>query len=402
MNSRTTDAGVKVWNAWNTVPTVQSTNGNKFLFELVRVALDNKAYYIQTYDTPLGARWIEALKDNLKQNRILEKNFCFLGWAGSKRNLDFLVDELNKNIAQINSYKFDPLYKKINPFIRDDFQYSSDLPIGKWDNGDISKTLGKRLKHEACNLLHRYFEELQGTAWDISPYYKQADYETKYAIRQLNNICHEIEGWCNADRKMSYEPEWMRPSQITTFLNAPRMDLHDEDFDLFKQNRYDRELGGVYLHWSQVGKTLYEVFRDEHAPKMTDALCSEINHQKYYSGEFDVEWGQTITEEQHDFKKEEMDEYRAWLKENNYDWEDPKLSLGYIKIGQVDLQRTFGASATFKEIYETMSTNLNITSIKTMSNRTIECEYPYTLDSDDWKQIQLEGLKKGYESRSMR
>ena len=72
---------------------------------------------------------------------------------------------------------------------------------------------------------------------------------------------------------------------------------------MFKQNRYDRELGGVYLHWSQVGKTLYEVFRDEHAPEMTDALCSEINHQKYYSGEFDIEWGRTITEKLYEFKK---------------------------------------------------------------------------------------------------
>jgi hypothetical protein len=203
-------------------------------------------------------------------------------------------------------------------------------------------------------------------------------------------------------RKSIIEPEWVRPSQITTFLNAPRHNLQEEDFELFKQNRYDRELGGVYLHWSQVGKTLFEVFRDEHAPKMTDALCLEINHQKYYSGEFDVEWGQTITEDTNEFKKQEMDEYRAWLKENNYDWEDPKLSLGYIKIGQVDLQRTFGSSATFKEIYETMSKNLNISNIKTMSNRTIECEYPYTLDSDDWQQIQMESLRQGYESRSMR
>jgi len=376
------------------VPIVQSTNGNKFLFELVRVGLNDRAYYIQTYDTPLGKRWIEALKDNLKQKRILEKNFCFLGWADSKRNITHLVKELNKSVEQINSFTFDPPYEKIHPFVADDFQYSSSLPIGKAVNGDVKVTPGKRLKHEACNLLHRYFEELQGTAWDMSKYYKQADYETKYAIRQLNNLCHEIESWVNSDRKKAIEPEWMRPSQITTFLNAPRYDLHQEDFELFKQNRYDRDLGGVYLHWSQVGKTLYEVFRDEHAPKMTDALCSEINHQKYYSGEFDIEWGATITEDHHDFKKEEMDEYRAWLKDNNYDWEDPKLSLGYIKIGQVDLQRTFGASATFKEIYETMSNNLNITSIKTMSNRTIECAYPYTLDSDDWRQIQMEGLKK--------
>ena len=57
----------------NTEQTVPSTKDqNKFLFELVRVALDDKAYYIQTYDTPLGKRWIEALRDNLKQKRITE------------------------------------------------------------------------------------------------------------------------------------------------------------------------------------------------------------------------------------------------------------------------------------------------------------------------------------------
>ena len=379
-----------------------STQKNKFLFELVRVGLNDRAYYIETYDTPLSLRWLEALKDNLIQKRVLEKNFCFLGFADSKRDLNFLCRELNKSIEQINSFGFEPTYEKIDPFVADDFQYSSSLPIGKAVNGDEKSTPGKRLKHEACNLLPRYFEELQGTAWQVSNFYKQADAETKYAIRQLNNICHEIESWVSADRKKAFEPEWMRPSQITTFLNAPRHDLHAEDFELFKQNRYDREMGGVYLHWSQVGKTLYEVFKDEHAPVMTEALCSEINHQKYYSGEFDVEWGQTITEKDHYFKKEEMDEYRAWLKDNKYDWEDPKLSLGYIKIGQVDLQRTFGSSATFKEIYDTMTNNLNITNIKTMSNRTIECEYPYTLDSDDWRQIQMEGLKRGYESRSMR
>ena len=345
------------------MPSIEKT---KFLFDLVRVALNDRAYYIQIYDTPLGHRWLEALQDNLKQKRVLEKNFCFLGFADSNRNLTHLVKELNKSIGQINSFTFDPPYEKIHPFVADDFQYSSSLPIGKAVNGDETVNPGKRLKHEACNLLHRYFEELQGTAWNISLYYKQADTETKYAIRQLNNICHEIESWVNADRKKAMEPEWSRPSQITTFLNAPRHNLHEEDFELFKQNRYDRELGGVYLHWSQVGKTLYEVFRDEHAPKMTDALCSEINHQRYYSGEFDIEWGQTITEQKYDFKKQEMDEYRAWLKDNNYDWNDPKLSLGYIKIGQVDLQRTFGTSATFKEIHDTMTNNLNITNIKTM------------------------------------
>ena len=383
------------WNVWNTEPTVQSTGKNKFLHDMVRVGLTDIAYYVQIYDTPLGHRWLEALKDNLREKRILEKNFCFLGFADSKRDLRYLVGELNFNIAKINAYDFTPEYERIEPFSADDFQYSDKLPIGEAVNGDKSKTPGKRLKHEACNKLHRYFEELQGTAWKLSEYYKQANLEVKYAIRQLNNICHEIESWVSSDRKKVIAPEWMRPSQITTFLNAPRHDLHDEDFDLFKQNRYDRELGGVYLHWSQVGKTLYEVFRDENAPVMTEALCSEVNHQRFYSGEFDVEWGQTITE-QDSFKKDEMDQYRTWLEQNGYDWEDPKLSLGYIKIGQVDLQRTFGSDATIEEIHTIMSDNLDIKSIRTIFGPSVETDYPYTLDSDDWKQIQMEALKSGY------
>jgi len=377
---------------------VPSTEKNNFIHDMVRVGLVDKAYYFQIYDTPLGHRWLEALKENLKQKRILEKNFCFLGFADSKRNLSHLVNELNKSVNQINSFDFDPPYEKIHPFRTDDFQYSANLPIGRDIDGYFP---GLKLKHEACNLLHRYFEELQGTAWQTSNFYKQADANTKYAIRQLNNICHEIESWVLSYRKSKVDPEWMRPSQITTFLNAPRYDLHEEDFELFKQNRYDRELGGVYLHWSQVGKTLYEVFRDEGAPKMTEALCSEINHQKYYSGEFDVEWGQTITEQQ-DFKKKEMNEYRAWLRDNGYNWEDPKLSLGYIKIGQVDLQRTFGTDASIHDVHKLMSDNLNITSIRSIFSPTIETDYPYSLDAEDWKEMQIEGLRKGYESRSMR
>ncbi len=385
----------------NTEQTVPSTKERKTLFENIVVQYNNRQVRIHLYDTPLGKRFLEALQENLTKQRILEKNFCFLGWADSKRNLSFLVNELNKSIKQINSFTFDPPYESIHPFVTDDFQYSSRLPTGLCPDGDELSKPGLRLKHESCNLLHRYFEELQGTAWQVSEYYKQADIDTKYAIRQLNNICHEIESWVLSNRKSVVEPQWMRPSQITTFLNAPRYDLHEEDYELFKENRYDRELGGVYLHWSQVGKTLMEVYRDENAPKMTDTMCSEINHQKYYSGEFDIEWGDTITEDSHTFKKKEMDGFRRWLKENNYDWDDAKLSLGYIKIGQIDMKLAF-QDKPFLEVYENMKSNLNIKSIHIIGTRSYENEYPYTLESADWKNIQIKNLKEGYESRSMR
>ena len=388
-----------VWSAWNTEPTVPSIENTNLLDEQIVIDYDSQQVKIDLYDTSLTKRFLSALKDNLEQKRILEKNFCFLGWADSKRDLKHLVNELNKNITKINAFEFDPSYEKLKTFDADDFQYSDQLPTGLCPDGDEMSKPGLRLKHDACNLLHRYFEELQGTAWAVSKLYKQADHETKYAIRQLNNICHEIESWVLSYRKSVVEPNWIRPSQITTFLNAPRHNLQNEDFELFKQNRYDRELGGVYLHWSQVGKTLFEVFRDEHAPIMTEAMCSEINHQKFYSGEFDIEWGQSITENDA-FKKQEINDFRSWLKENNYDWEDPKLSLGYIKLGQVNLQSSFGTNK-FVDVYNIMKNNLNIKKISTSVSLS-NCEYPYSLDSDDWQEIQMKGLKSGYESRGMR
>ena len=377
-----------------------STLENKKLDKII-LTLDNRDVTIDIYNTPLADRFLEALRDNLRKKRVLEKNFCWLGWADGTRDLAYLVKELNSSVDQINAFEFNPEYKHIHPFCPDDFQYSANLPIGKAPDGDVSKTPGLRLKHDACNLLHRYFEDLQGTAWKLSEFYKQADYPTKYAIRQLNNICHEIESWVEAHRKKHIEPEWMRPSQITTFLNAPRHELDEQDFELFKQNRYDRELGGVYLHWSQVGKTLYEVFRDEDAPVMTDAICSTVNHQKYYSGEFDIEWGQTIVEDTFDWKQQEMDGYRKWLADNGYDWEDPRLSLGYIKLGQIDTNKNFG-SDDFLEVYKQMKNNLNIKKITVKGEQDVVGEYPYRLDDDNWKKIQMDYLKEGYESRGVR
>ena len=372
-------------NAWNTEPTVPSTEKNKFTGQSVKVKLTDLEYKINLYDTPLAYKWLTALEDNLIKKRILEKNFCFLGFATYHRDLSYLVKELNENIRQINDFQFKEPYEFIHPFVNDDFQYSRSLGVGLDD-------LGLCLKHEACNLLHRYFEDLQGTVSNLSPYYKQADNDTKYAIRQLNNLCHEIEGWVASYWSKVVDPEWLRPSQITTFLNAPRYELTNQDLELFKVNRYDRELGGVYLHWSQIGKTLYEVFRDEKGQKLDEATCSAITHQRYYSGEFDIEWGKSVTEELNYFKKKEMDPYRTWLKDNGFDWDDPKLSLGYIKLGQVDLIGSFGTDK-FLDVYEIMCNNLDIQEISTENH---SCKYPYTLNSHDWKQIQLDELKQGY------
>ncbi|NCX06337.1 MAG: aminotransferase class III-fold pyridoxal phosphate-dependent enzyme, partial [Actinobacteria bacterium] len=90
---------------------------------------------------------------------------------------------------------------------------------------DEELRIGLEPNQDIMNQLHNHFEHLQGTVWGLSDWYKEADYDTKFAIRQLNNLCHEAESLMLSQRKQAQDPQWIRPSQITTFLNAERLDF---------------------------------------------------------------------------------------------------------------------------------------------------------------------------------
>lgn len=342
-------------------------------------------------DTDFGRRWLELLKNNLKNKAHLEKNYCWLGWADSPRDADYLCQQINQAIFDINRFNSSNYWAMagLKPYAIDDY-FSPNLIIQSGEVG-VDKP-GLKLSHEPMNRLHRYFEDLQGETWNISKYYKLADYETKWAIRQLNDLCHELESWVLSNRKKIQAPEWQRPSQITTFLNAPRQDLQDRDYELFLKNRYDREFGGVYLHWAQVGKTQFEVFRDEHGQDIDEATCSAINSLKFYSGEFDVEWGRDINE-RHEWHRKEQEEFREWLGRNGFDWNDPKLSLGYIKLGQVNIEKSFG-NTDFFDIIKRISKHLDIHQIKIDGVVGI---YDYVWSDDNYKQMQIDFLRPGYD-----
>ena len=346
-------------------------------------------------------RWKQELKKLLQSNYHLEKNYCFMGFVeNNPRNVDFLCAEINKAIFQINRFN---TYNKwqmagLKPYhINDHFDqntvmYSQDHPVGKAIDGDESQTLGLRLKHDAMNRLHRYFEDLQGEAWGLSSYYRLADFETKYAIRQLNDLCHELESYVLSLRKSVLEPQWQRPSQIMTWLQAPRQNLLNEDFTLFKKNNFDRALGGVYLHWAQIGKTHIEVFRDEHGAPVDDVVCSTINALRYYTGEFDIEWGKDVTDATALWHAEEQQQFRAWLQQNGFDPNDPKLALGYIKIGHCDLEKSFGTKDQYK-IWATLSQHLDVYKI---SIDDVENTFDYVWSQPDFAQQQIEIMKPGY------
>lgn len=304
-----------------------------------------------------------------------------MGFPKTARNLSFLCNEVNHAIATVNN--FFPNYQ-----IKEYFTPENVVATDYDTNGP---------NHELFNRLHNHFEILQGTVWNLSDYYKQADYTTKYAIRELNTLCHEMENLILSQRKAVTLPQWVRPSQITTFLNARRYELTDEHRQGFITNGYDRVLGGVYMHWTQIGKTLYEVFRDEDAPQLTQTVCDAITELRYYSGEFDVEWANDIVYGgENKWHNEEQDRFRTWLLDNGLDPDDKNLSLGYLSLGQVDLMRSFGTT-DYQTIWDLLSTHLDIYSIEIDE---ISNTFDYCWSDKNYKQMQIDVMKPGYDYSS--
>ena len=343
-------------------------------------------YNIVPEDNQLARDWLSALEQDVLKNKLhLEKNYCFHGFPHTQRNLELLCSELNRHIYTINQSKLDYMIEEW--FAPDVVRFGDEYPVGRMDDNPLNK--GRQIKHDIMNILHNHFEVLEGTVENPSEYTRDASAEVRYAIRQLNLLCHEIESLCMSQRKVIQDSFWVRPSQITQFNRTPRHMLTTEHRKGFVENSYDRVLGGVYMHWCQIGKTLMEVFRDEGAPELTDTVCEAITHLQYYSGEFDVEWGNDVTNANAPWHKTEIDNFNTWLSENNFDPADTSLSSGYLKIGQVDLINSFGTDVA-QDIWQQMGDYLDIHKIECGNTSGI---YDYHWSNSDHEQLQLESLQ---------
>jgi hypothetical protein len=351
--------------------------------------------HINGNGTELSHDWLQALTQEIRKQSQLEKNYCWHGWPNGARNLDYLTAELTRHTTRVNNYNETGIWQNAGlDTIKLHTHYTAENVMVPFTNIDEDGKRGGGPNHDVMNLVHNYFEHLQGTVENLSLYYKLAPPEVKYSIRQINNLCHEIETLCLSLKKMHYDPQWVRPSQITTFLNAKRYNLNKEHRKGFATNGYDRKFGHLYMHWTQIGKTLMEVFSDEDAPVLDAATCDAITHLQYYSGEFDLEWGRDITFDNHEWHRNKILAFNEWLKREGYDPEDPALSLGYLEIGSIDLKKSFGTTDE-QSIWNLMGDYLDIYSLQVGADVVV---YDYTWADADHEQKQIAYLMPGYQS----
>jgi hypothetical protein len=306
---------------------------------------------IDVLDNSLSAKWIDAIVDVVRQGLHLEKNYCFLGFPGSQRNGEFLCAAINRSIDAINradlGYNIDHWFSMETALLSG--PVGTDLP-------------GLCINHDQFNHLHRYFEDLQGVSGAMSPYYHRADAETRWHIRQLNLLCHEFETWALSWRKSQQAPDWVRPSQLMCWLQAPRFELDANDLDLFGIDSLYRDFGGVYVGVNKaIGKHHWEVFQDEgRDSRISELTTSSLRSQTEAAADFDIEWARDTRG--HPWMSQQLAEFRTWLETNGFDPSDPALTIGHPKVAQVDLLSTFG-TADVDTVWQQLYTHLDVRSI---------------------------------------
>lgn len=326
--------------------------------------------YINVHDNSLSRKWLAALNDIIRNQLHLEKNYCWMGWTEHDRNLEYLCTQVNRSIHAINSSNLD--YR-----IQDFFSPANVIQ----KNLDVN--------HDKMNHLHRYFEDLQGTSGAMSRYYTAADDHTRWHIRQLNLLCHEIESLVLSMRKDVQAPEWKRPSQLMCWINAPRFVLEQEDYELFGVDTINRSLGGVYVGVNKaVGKHHWEVFNDEgRDSRISELVTSSLKAQTEAAGDFDIEWARDPGA--YHWQKTKLAEFREWLIANGFDPDDKALTIGHPKVAQVDLQRSFGTT-DYTEIWAQLAQHLDVYKIRTSS---AEATYNYNWSDADYAEQQIKELK---------
>jgi hypothetical protein len=262
--------------------------------------------FCKVLDTPPAIKWLGCLRSVLDANLPIEKyvlkrekvsgRFTGIpGWEKTAADFTYLI---NQCVKKINAYQ------------------ANTIPLEANDRAD------QRLLNE----LHKYFEELRGPQMEPAAFFATAPEPIREALEDFNLYIHEYEGLLH-----SSNPGDKAAVDITFLGERMRPSMSPEDYRYFDLHR---EFGGLYLHYSEVGKPVLSVFEDK------DEVVGLHNFRplEHVSASFDIYFGEST---KYRYDLEFRMRLHKWLRSLDLDPLDPKLCLGYVKVGQVILDNRF-------------------------------------------------------------
>jgi len=307
----TTDGSTveKIGNAY------KNTNYNEFQLTFRSVANNQtKKVRFRINTSFIAQKWARCCHNDYlaDDNATFEKNFMLQNWqypdnSPVARNIPALCSELNKYVNTINEY-FDGSDEEKRP-LYNITQFFDPVTLDQ----------------QILNEIHHHFELLIGQVWNPAKYFANATLPVMFAIRQLNNLCHEIEG-CRQNK--IGQGFW---SSYVFFPAMPvrRYKFVESDFDNFTQYEF---FGDVFLHYCQLGKTPIEAYHD----KDGEIHDENISGLRYLSGECNVMF---LKEHSRDLQTQVINNLNnkmfPWLRERNVDPESKFTSIGKIPVAQI-------------------------------------------------------------------
>ena len=240
--------------------------------------------------TPPALMWFKLLT-NLAQikKRIFPR---FTGFISPHKKMSHLRDNLNQCIEIING---GGLYK-------------------------IAERATDSFDQEFSNIIHHHFEILSGSYENPSDIYKSSNKIVRKAIAGLNQNIHDMEALTRAN-EFKKSGETGASALICEVVGVPRYKMPEDFLEYFSMKI---EYGDIFLHYSQIGKTWWEVFIDQDQEIFPDA----IRPLSVISGEFDAFF--------YDFKmpdvtKNQLDDL---LIKCGQDPQNKHLALGYLPVAK--------------------------------------------------------------------
>ncbi len=255
--------------------------------------IDELTLEFETYDTPIAQKWAEELKALVLRNPNLKENNRLYQFPDQWK-LEDIVAELKDRADKINNYKF-----------------------------YIPETIDLSINQELLNQLHKYFEEMRGGILNPGEYYLSAPDDIKVAIEDYNVLIHRTEDTLNAAVRGIN-----RPRIVITFQDRKRYELEEEDYDHFS---LDIKFGEVYINYCEVGKPLWDVFKDN------DKVVGDQNIRplKWYSADMLIYFFNGGYRNRIDSFWSWWDNNQAQLSSLGFTKNDKKLSIGHIPVAKL-------------------------------------------------------------------
>jgi len=277
---------------------------------------DRLSLKFQVYNNKISRKWYSALCEQIKKDKSVAEPDRFYNFPNNEWSETRIVNELNSCITAINSKKT-----------------------------AIEHRAYEGMDQEQLNILHHYFEELRGGIDNPTEFWKHADEQVQSALERYNIIIHRAEDFYNNQQNSG-----LSPRIVCTFDRETRYKLAEKDFCKFT---LQTKFGEVAINYCEVGKPLFDVFRDD------DDIVGEDNIKPllYYSADFRV----SFYKKDKSYVKKTQQQMNSWwransdyLKQLGFQNNNKKNSIGHIPVAIIKDKRSENEIIQLLSKYDTI------------------------------------------------